>query len=448
MIKIRRISSGKVVAAGFLAIIFLGAFLLNTPLSSKNGEAPGFVNALFTSASAVCVTGLSVLNTGSFWSPFGKCVILILIQIGGLGFMTVAAVISLAFKRKISLKERLIMADSMSRDEISGIVRLMKAVIFSTAFFELAGAVILSVRFSFEYGVRDGIVKGVFHSVSAFCNAGFDILSDGGQSSSLSEYIYDPVVNITIMLLTITGGLGFFTWADIARRRSFKRLSTQTKVVLSSSAILIFGGAALIFAFESRSGSPLAEAPLTGRITASLFQSVTCRTAGFETVAQSDFSAPTRLLSMLLMFIGGAPGSTAGGIKIVTAAVLLMSAVSVIRGNENTNLFKRRINPTVIKRAHAILLLAFSSIFVSAVAVCALEDLPAGEIFFEVVSAFGTVGLSCGITSSLGQISKIILIFLMYFGRIGVLTISMAIAERSDGKKDLFRYSDAGITVG
>lgn len=448
MKRLRQISSVKVVALGFAALILTGALLLSLPVSAANGKSTDFTDALFTSASAVCVTGLSVLNTGLYWSPFGKTVILLLIQTGGLGFMAIAALVSFAFRRKISLKERIIMADALNRDELSGIVRLMHSVILLTFLFEGIGAIVLSSRFIPEYGFWQGIAKGIFHSVSAFCNAGFDTFGGTGDLNSLTKYVSDSVVNITLMLLITFGGLGFFVFVDIAHRRHNRKLHTQTKLVLLVSAILLFCGALLIFAFEYNNKNTIGNMPLGDKITASFFQSVTCRTAGFETIPQNSFTMPSKLISMLLMFIGGSPGSTAGGIKTVTAAVLVLSAVSVISGNDNTNAFKRRIKSTVIKKAFAIVMLSFGVLFVSVVAICCAENISFDKIVFEVVSAFGTVGLSCGITGDLSFFSKFILIFLMYFGRIGILTIGMAVVQRSDKSVSLYKYADAHISVG
>ncbi len=445
----RRISPVRVVSAGFVILILLGAFLLNTSFATADGTLPGFVNALFTATSAVCVTGLNVFNTGLYWSAFGKGIIICLIQIGGLGFMTVAALLSFAFRRKITLKERMVLAEALNRENLSGVVKLTSRVIIGTFIFEGLGAAVLTVRFAMDYPFWEALGKGVFHSISAFCNAGFDILGGTGDNGSLGLYRYDPTVNFTIMFLIIMGGLGFYVWTDIAKERCWKRFHTQTRIVLVVTGILTLGGALLIFLFEYTNVCAMSSMNPWQAVMASLFQSVTCRTAGFETIPQANFCLPTRLISVILMFIGGSPGSTAGGIKTVTFAVLVMSAVSVVRGREHTNLFKRRIKPEIIHRSVSVVTLALAVVIVSTVAICALESsLTLDEAMFEVVSAFATVGLTCGVTTSLGTASRLLLIVLMYFGRIGILTISMALAEKSDKSEDLYQYADAHISVG
>lgn len=444
-----RISPVRVVSAGFIILILLGAMLLNTSFASLDGSAPGFINALFTATSAVCVTGLNVLNTGLYWSAIGKGIIICLIQIGGLGFMTVAALLSFVLRRKITLKERMIMAEALNRENLNGVVKLTSNVIKGTFIFEALGAVVLTLRFSVDYPLPEAMAKGIFHSISAFCNAGFDILGGTGDAGSLGMYRHDPVVNFTVMFLIIMGGLGFYVWTDIVKERSWHRFHTQTKIVLTVTLILIFGGTLLIFLFEYNNPATIGSMTTAEALMASMFQSVTCRTAGFETIPQANFYLPTKLISVILMFIGGSPGSTAGGIKTVTFAVLVMSSVSVVRGRQHTNVFKRRIKPELIRRSVSVVMLAIAVVIVSLVAICVLEpSLRLDEVLFEVVSAFATVGLTCSVTPSLGTVSRLLIILLMYFGRIGILTFSMALAEKADKSDDLYQYADAHISVG
>ncbi len=443
-----KISTVQIVSVGFVAIILLGAVLLSMPFSSANGGYTNFIDALFTSTSAVCVTGLSVVNTELYWSFVGKIIILVLIQIGGLGFMTIATLLSFALRRKISLKERMLLAESLNQEELSGVVKLTSNVIKGTFLFELIGAGILAWRFCVDYPFDVALWKGIFHSISAFCNAGFDLFGHISGNSSFVVYADDIVINLTLMFLIIMGGLGFFVWTDLINVRSLKKMHTHTKIVLVMTLILIFGGAFCIFLFEL-SNPNTSSMSIYQRIITALFQSVTCRTAGFETVAQADFGLPSRILSGILMFIGGSPGSTAGGIKTVTFAVLVMSSLSFIRGRQYTNMFKRRIPTEVIRRAISLVMLGVFAVAVSSTAISLLEStLTLDEILFEVVSAFATVGLSCGITSSLGGASRLILIILMYFGRIGILTIGMALAQKHDKAEGLYRYADAHISVG
>ena len=445
----RNFSPVKVVAIGFALLILLGGILLSTPMAASNGKPTNFIDAVFTATSAVCVTGLVVENTALYWSAFGKTVIIILIQIGGLGFMTMATLVSFAFRRRISLKERMVLAEALNQNELQGIVRLTKNLIIGTFAIEGIGASILTLRFMADYPFWEALAKGFFHSVSAFCNAGFDLFGDVQGNSSLALYARDPIVNVTVMCLVLLGGLGFFVWTDIFRCRSLKKLSTQTKIVLTTTAALLVGGAAFVFAFEYSNPHTIGNMPLGGKVLASCFQSVTCRTAGFETVSQAALTLPSKLISAILMFIGGSPGSTAGGIKTVTFAVLFFGALSVVRGRENTNLFKRRIPFSVIRRSLAIVMLGIVVVFVAMIALSVLEpELTMDVVLYEVVSAFATVGLSCSVTPTLSAVSKVLVAVLMYFGRVGILTFAMSIAHKTDKSEDLYTYADANISVG
>ena len=445
----KKFSPVKVVAVGFAILILIGGLILCTPFASSDGSPTNFIDSIFTATSAVCVTGLAVKNTALHWSAFGKGVILALIQIGGLGFMSVATFISFALRRRVSLKERMLLAEMLNRSEIQGIVKLTRNLLLGTFIIEGIGALILSLRFMADYSPLEAVAKGVFHSISAFCNAGFDLFGDVEGNSSLALYARDPIVNITIMLLVILGGLGFFVWMDIINARRGKKLSTHSRIVLSVSLILLVVGAVAVYIFEYSNPDTLGKFSTGEKILAAFFQSVTCRTAGFETVSQASLTLPSKLISAILMFIGGSPGSTAGGIKTVTFAVLVASALSMARGREHTNIFKRRIPLSVIRRSLSIVMLGVAVVFVSLVAISYLEPaLSLEDVMYEVVSAFATVGLSCSVTPTLCVASKILVAVLMYFGRIGILTFGMALAQKADGSEDLYMYADANISVG
>lgn len=424
---LHHLTNTRMIAFSFLLIILSGTLLLMLPVSSVSGQATSFLDALFTAVSATCVTGLSVQNTGLYWSLFGQIVILFMIQIGGLGFMTFIGIISIFLKRKISLTERKILMQSAGNMRISGMVRLVKHIVQSTLLFELLGSLFLSIRFIPQFGLFKGFYYSVFHSISAFCNAGFDLM---GTSSSLTAYENDWLVNITIMLLIICGGLGFLVWTEIGIKKwHIAEYSLHAKIVLLTTAILIITGTLGYFIFEWN-GS-MAGYPLSKRILSSLFMSVTTRTAGFNTLNLASLSHAGVILSLILMFIGGSPGSTAGGIKTTTIAVIFLTVIHLSKGNEDVTVLKKRLDHSIIRQAAAIMLVYLTGVLFSCMAVCFLEPKDLGSILFEIVSAIGTVGLSQGITAELCDISKIILILLMYGGRIGALSLLMVFRERA-----------------
>lgn len=424
---LHHLTNTRMIAFSFLLVILSGTLLLMLPVSSVNGQATSFLDALFTAVSATCVTGLSIQNTGLYWSLFGQIVILFMIQIGGLGFMTFIGIISIFLKRKISLTERKILMQSAGNMRISGMVRLIKHIVQSTLLFELLGSLFLSIRFIPQFGLFKGFYYSVFHSISAFCNAGFDLM---GTSSSLTAYENDWLVNITIMLLIICGGLGFLVWTEIGIKKwHIAEYSLHAKIVLLTTAILIITGTLGYFIFEWN-GS-MAGYPLSKRILSSLFMSVTTRTAGFNTLNLASLSHAGVILSLILMFIGGSPGSTAGGIKTTTIAVIFLTVIHLSKGNEDVTVLKKRLDHSIIRQAAAIMLVYLTGVLFSCMAVCFLEPKDLGSILFEIVSAIGTVGLSQGITAELCDISKIILILLMYGGRIGALSLLMVFRERA-----------------
>lgn len=434
-----QLSSFQIILCSFAGVILLGAILLSLPFASAENYPPSFSDALFTSTSAVCVTGLVVRDTFQGWTLFGKCVIISLIQIGGMGVITIALLISCFAGRKISLFQRSVMKEAISAEKIGGIVRLTKRILRITFGCELLGALALYPVFLPEYGSLNACGYALFHSISAFCNAGFDLCGETAAYSSLTAYISNPLVNITIMLLIIIGGLGFRTWDDFfAYKGHFRRYSLQTKVILSTTFVLIITAALYFYCFEFGG--------LTGkdRILASLFQSVTPRTAGFNTVDQDALSDSGKMITIILMLIGGAPGSTAGGMKVTTAAILVFAAFSVFRHDEDTNLFKRRLEHEILRKAAALLLMYLILFLGSAMIISRLENLPLLSCMYETASAIGTVGLTLGLTPSLGRISQGILIFLMFFGRVGGLTIIFAtFKSRIYGRK--FPHEDISV---
>ena len=416
-----RLSSFQIIILGFAGVILLGALLLMLPFSTTAGCVTPFNKALFTATSAVCVTGLVVQDTGSYWSVFGQAVILTLIQIGGLGVITVAASFSLLSRRKFSLMQRSTMQDAISAPKVGGIVRLTRFILQGTVLIELLGALAMLPVFCRDYGWQ-GIWMAVFHSVSAFCNAGFDILgTPDNLYPSLTGYAQNPIINITIMLLIIIGGIGFLTWDDIrAHKLHFRRYQMQSKVILVTTLALIVFPALFFFFVDFDT------LPLGARIQATLFQSVTTRTAGYNTVNLSAMSGASLSVMILLMLIGGSPGSTAGGMKTTTLAVLLANAAATFRQRDSAQFFGRRVDYSAVKTAATILTMYLVLFFSAAVFISTYENLPLSSCLYETASAVGTVGLTLGITPQLHIPSQMILIVLMYLGRVGGLTLIYA----------------------
>ncbi|WP_448903946.1 TrkH family potassium uptake protein [Eubacterium sp.] len=425
----KRLSSFQIILLGFAGVILLGALLLMLPISSVERVITPFNEALFTSTSAVCVTGLVVKDTGSYWSAFGQAVIILLIQIGGLGVVTIAASFSMLAGRRISLMQRSTMQDAISAPKVGGIVKLTKFIITGTFIIEAVGAVSMMPVFCKNFGAK-GIWMSVFHSVSAFCNAGFDILgTEGNQFCSLTPYTSNPVINITVMLLIVIGGIGFLTWDDICNNKfKIKKYSMQSKIILLTSLILILLPAIYFFIFDYSDYS------IGNRLLASLFQSVTTRTAGFNTTDLTKLTRPSQAIMIFLMLVGGSPGSTAGGLKTTTMAVLILNAFACFKRKENVCAFGRRIDDSVIKNAATIVMMYITLFFIGGVSICTIEKLPLVASLFETASAIGTVGLTLGITPKLSLASQVILIVLMYLGRVGGLTLIYATLS---GKKQI-----------
>ncbi len=418
--KKRRATSFQVISLGFSGVILLGALILMLPISSRSGQVTSFGTALFTSTSAICVTGLVLVDTATYWSSFGQMVIMLLIQIGGMGVITVAIAIAMISGKRITLMQRSTIQEAIAAPKVGGIVRLTGFIVRTSLMIELLGAAVMAPVLCRDFGVR-GLWLALFHSVSAFCNAGFDLMGTEAPFSSLTGYSAEPVINLTIMLLIVTGGIGFMTWDDIrANRWHWHRYRVQSKVILVTTAVLLLLPAVYFYFAEFGALEP------GERLLASLFQSVTPRTAGFNTVDLTGITEAGQSIMIALMLIGGSPGSTAGGMKTTTIAVLCATAIATFRRRESVHFFDRRIDDDIAKSAATILLMYIALCFGGGLAISMMEGLPMLSCLFEAASAIGTVGLSLGITPGLGAASKLILILLMFFGRVGGLTLIFA----------------------
>lgn len=419
----------KIVALGFFILIALGTILLLLPVSSREPGSTGFTDALFTATSASCVTGLVVADTYTHWTLFGQIVIICLIQIGGLGFLTILTMFSMLFHRKIGLKERSFLQESVNTMYIGGIVRLMKKILIGTFIIEFLGAALLATRFIPKMGVGVGIYNSIFTSVSAFCNAGFDLMGRFEEYSSLTSFRDDIVVNITVILLILIGGIGFFVWDDISVNKfRVTRYKLHTKLVFIATFILVVFGAAAFYLLENN--NVLEELKIHHKLTASVFMAVTPRTAGFNTVDVAAMTPAGKMLTIMFMFIGGNPGSTAGGIKTTTTVILFLSAWSSLRNHNEINVLRRRLESDALKRAAAVITINISLILLSGLLICAAQpSLDLTDVTIEVFSAIDTVGMSTGITRDLCTFSRYVIIFLMYCGRVGSLSFALLFTE-------------------
>ncbi len=444
---LRRMRPPQIVVLLFLALVLVGSGLLCLPVCSQAGQPTDFLTALFTATSATCVTGLIQVDTGLYWSGFGQAVILALIQIGGLGFMTIATVFFLALRQKVSFKQRLVLAQGLGIDDVSGVVSLVKNVLLGTLAVEGAGALILFFRFLPEFGAARAAWYGVFHAVSAFCNAGFDVLGDVSYGGSLSRYVEDPVVNLTIMALVLIGGLGFAVWGELRHTRRFSRLSLYARLVLLITAALTFGSGALFALLEWNNPQTIGALSPGGKILASLFQSVTLRTAGFVSFNQDGLTEVSKLLSCALMCVGGSSGSTAGGVKTVTMGLVLLSAWSAMRGKAQLVIFRRGISRLDRENASALALLVLSLALLGAAVLSVCDGCSLLNAVYETMSAICTVGITTGITASLCVASKLILIVYMFFGRVGIMTIGIGfmMADRAHAR---VQYAEAKVMIG
>ena len=442
------LGTATVMALGFLAIIALGTILLTLPISSAEGKLTSPLTALFTAVSATCVTGLVVVETGLYWSLFGKIVIITLIQIGGLGFMTMAVLLSIIIHRRLSPRDRVLVAASYGITDFGGINVLVKRILLGTLCIEGAGALLLSIRFIPEFGFPKGLGYGVFHSISAFCNAGFDILGNG---NSMGAYAKDPLVSITLMLLVLLGGIGFPVWNEFIGHKKRQKFSVYTKFVLILSAIYVIGGALVVALLEWNNPATLGEMGFGAKVLNSFFQSVTWRTAGFTAVDNAALNEGTKLLGLFWMFSGGASASTAGGVKIATIGVIMLAAYSVAIGRSEINFMRRRIPFEVMMRALSLvviqLILTVVATIICTVA-CGGMDVEGIDILYEIVSAGATVGLTAGLTPMLPASALVVIIFMMYFGRVGILTVTFSLLGKAGGGSSSISYPDANILIG
>lgn len=442
-----RLSPAQIFALAFALIILVGSLLLSLPAASRDGASCGFRPALFTATSATCVTGLTLYDTWTQWSAFGQIVILSLIEVGGLGFMSAASVMVFLLRRKVGLRQRMLMAQALSVDEMDGVVRLQKWVLCGSLSVQLVGALILFFRFLPQVGWQTAAWWGTFHSISAFCNAGFDVMGSVAPGTSVMAYNHDPVVFITLMALVVIAGLGFFVWDEVVRLRRFRKFSVYTKLVLLTSGVLILGGAALFLILEWSNPGTLGPMPVPQKILNAFFQSVTVRTAGFAGVDQALLTDGSKGVSLVLMLIGGSSGSTAGGVKTVTMVVLLLFIWTRCRGRETVTVYKRTISAGKVMDAMTIVgimvaLALFGGIFISATSPVSFTD-----GLFEAVSALATVGLTAGTTGNLSIAAQILIIIYMYFGRVGVLTLSLGFLM-GNRAEERFRYAQTNLLIG
>lgn len=432
----------QILVLGFAGLILAGTLLLMTPLASVRGESMSLTDALFTSTSAVCVTGLAIVDTGTYFSLFGQMILILLIQAGGLGIMTMSTLMALLIRKKIQLRERLIMQEALNQLTFAGIVRLTKYVIQVTLAIEFIGGTILAARWYPEYGLQ-GIYFGYWHAVSSFCNAGFDLF---GGYQGLTSHVEDVTVNLTISVMVILGGIGFAVLADLWENKNFSACSLHTKVVLATSGLLVAFGAIVVFLLEYDNPNTLGELSLKGKLLGSYFQAITPRSAGYHTINTADLQVATQFFMIILMFIGASPASTGGGVKTTTFAVLTAAIWALIRGKNDAELFRRRIPQNIIYKAFAVVFIAAALIIFVTMLLSISEELPFLEILFEVVSAFGTVGLSMGITASLSDMGKLLIALTMFAGRVGPVTLALALALRT--RKSPIQYPEGKITIG
>lgn len=444
--KHHKLSHVRVITLGYFIMILLGTALLMFPCATRSGVGAGPVTALFTATSASCVTGLVLQDTATYWSLFGQLVIIALIQIGGLGFMTIAIFFFRIISKKASLRERAVMAESINTTHMGDFSRLVKKIITGTIVFESAGGILLALHFVRQpgFGFFKGVYYGFFHSISAFCNAGFDLMGESGKFSSFTTLSDNVLVNLVLITLIIVGGIGFLVWDDItACRFRFRKFSLHTKTVLTVTAVLIFAGALLLFVFEHNNtgrGKPLSE-----EIWVALFGSVTARTAGFNTVDTAALTPASKLITVILMFIGGSSGSTAGGVKTSTVAVIIIFLIAGMRGQDNIHFYKRRIREDALRKSVIIISINMLLLLFGATALCAAQGFDLTDALFETASAIGTVGMSTGITRDLNLFSKAVIIFLMYCGRVGSISFAVSLFER---RKPPVSYPEESITVG
>ncbi len=442
-----QLSPAQIIAIVFAVIILLGTVLLSLPISSRSGQSNGLLTALFTATSSTCVTGLILGDTWTLWSGFGQVVILCMIEIGGLGFMSAASLVVFVLRKKIGLKQRMVMAQALSVSEMEGVVRLQKWVLLGSLTIQLTGMLILFFRFLPDWGWVQAAKWAVFHAVSAFCNAGFDIFGAIAPGQSIIPFNDDPVVCLTLMGLIIVGGLGFFVWEEVATVRSFKNFSVYTKLVLITTGVLLLCGGLLFLLLEWNNPDTLGNMPAGQKLLNAFFQSTTLRTAGFASVDQALLTDAGKAASLVFMLIGGSSGSTAGGVKTVTFVVLILFLIARSRGRSSVNVFKRSIPSDKVLDAMTIVAIMVALALAGAVFICATSPIGFADALFETVSALGTVGLTAGATAQLSVAAKLMIIVFMYFGRVGILTISLGFLMGNKAE-DRFRYAHTNLLIG
>ncbi|MDF2647852.1 MAG: potassium uptake protein TrkH family [Paenibacillus sp.] len=442
-----RLTPPQILVLGFAAIIFLGAGLLTLPFASATGHSIAFIDALFTATSATCVTGLVVVDTGSAYTMFGQIVIVSLIQIGGLGFMTMSTLIAFAFRKKITLKERLVLQEAFNQGSMEGIVRLIRKVIIYSLSIEAIAAVIFTIRWTFDLGFTKALYFGIWHAISMFNNAGFDLFGTvDAPFVSFTAYADDFVVNFVVMALVVLGGIGFIVLSDLMDYNTKKKLSLHSKVVLSMSGFLILLGAIIIFIFEYSNIRTMGSLDFSGKILASFFQSIAPRTAGPNTVDIGALRQATQFFTIILMFIGASPGSTGGGIKTTTFMILISAIITMIRGKEDIVIYRYRLAKDRILKAITLTMMALFLVILVTMLLSTTEDSQFLKILFEVTSAFGTVGLSMGLTPDLTTFGKVLICITMFAGRLGTITLAYALQPKQE--KELYRYPEGKITIG
>lgn len=434
----------QILTLGFILVILIGALILTLPICTTSGESTNFLDAIFTATSAVCVTGLIVVDTGTYWNMFGQTVIMILIEIGGLGFMSFTTLIAIILGKKITLRERLILQDAMNTFNIQGLVKMVKYVLVFTVSVQFFGALLFSTQFVPEYGLGKGAFYSIFHSISAFCNAGFDIF---GNFSSLTSYNSNAVVIMVASALIIIGGLGFTVWSEVYSSKSLKKVSLHSKMVILMTIVLVLGGTLLMFLFENNNVNTIGNMSFVDKIMNSFFASVTPRTAGFNSIPTDGMTTAGQFLTIILMFIGGSPGSTAGGIKTTTIGILIVTIVCVIKGREDAEVFKRRFSKDLVYKAFTLIFIGVSLVIVVTMLLSYTEKGASFiSLFYETVSAFGTAGLTLGLTSELSSIGKVLIIFMMYLGRVGPLTVVLSITRKKINSG--IKYPEGKILIG
>lgn len=444
-----KIGWAQLIALGFAALILVGALLLCLPISSRTGKFTPPIDAAFTAVSASCVTGLITVDTATHWNTFGQIVILIMIQIGGLGFMTTAVLLSLLFKRAMTPKDRMLVAMSYNLNSYDSISVLIKRIVIGTLSIEGVGAALLAIRFIPDFGVAEGIYKSIFHSISAFCNAGFDIIGTEPDITSISHYANDPLVNLTLASLIILGGIGFLVWSDVINFASKRRrLSVYSRFVITVTLILLVLGTALTAIMEWNNPATIGSFSVPQKILASFFQATTWRTAGFAMVENGLLNESTQYLGMVLMFIGGASGSTAGGVKVATFGIVIFAVCCVAIGKKKTVLFGRTVSDNSFVRATAVIVFQIIAVVCGVIFINLFNDFSMKEILYEVISAVSTVGLTLGITFDLSAASKVVIMLLMYFGRVGILTVTYAVLRSQASKDEHISYPDANMLIG